>query len=608
MATLVRSGGVLNRHGVTYFSILLQKGLYEEAFALAVDATRSNDSRQALGMFKELLEHLPDELEVRYNYAVMLEKTNQLLDASNQYRLLFESAPDYANGAIGYARSLASERRCCQAVTVLHEALIHAPENMVLLAAFANALIFAGEPERALIYYRIVFESAPDDRRTTGNFLYALLMVSNLPPYIVVEELDRWSGAPTLFRRVVTAGSQLANLGAQQVAAFHRAVGQLLETGQSPGRPGWIKQQTEERRLRIGYLSSDLYNHPMGYLMQGVIPNHDHSSFEVFVLSPFAERDDLTAGLKRSVDHWIVIDPTNRESAIKLIRTLQLDLLVELSGHTGDNWLDLCARRLAPVQLTWGGYPSSTGLTSIDYVIADQVSLPDDEALFYSEKPLRLHRGYACFIPPEEAPLPALLPAKNHNNITFGCFFTVHKLSISTVELWGELLQALPNARLYLKARAFDDAAVRNNCLKKFVEQGVAAERLILAGGSPRIEMLDDYRHIDIALDPLPYQGGVTILEAAWMGVPTLLLRGNRPPFIRHGENYLTQLGLSDWIADTREGYLDKAAGWSSNLQELANLRGRLRSQMARSPICDTTGFTRDLEAAYQQAWLASCG
>lgn len=575
---------------------------------MAVDAASRNEYQLGLGMFGDLLEYMPEELEVRYNYAMMLEKTNLLPAASIQYRLLFNSAPGYANGAIGYARTLASERMYCQAVTVLHDALHHKPESMVLLAAYANALIFAGEPERALIYYRIIFEATPEDRRTTGNFLYALLMVRAVPALIVAQEIERWSSVPVLSRQVVTAGRQLVDISAQQVAEFHRAVGRLLEAGPPPERPDWIKRPTEERRLRVGYLSSDLYNHPMGYLMQGVIPNHDLSSFEIFVLSPFGERDGLTAELKRYVDHWVVIDPANRELSVKLIHSLRLDVLVELSGHTGDNWLDLCTRRLAPLQLTWGGYPSSTGLTTIDYLIADRVSLPDDEALFYSEKPLRLHKGYACFIPPEEAPAPASLPATNSEIITFGCFFTVHKLSSSTVALWSGLLRAIPNARLFLKARAFDDEAVRNNCLEKFMSQGISAERLILAGGSPRIEMLDDYRHVDIALDPLPYQGGVTILEAAWMGVPTLLLRGSRPPFIRHGENYLVQLGLSDWIADTPEEYLAKAVSWGRNLNELADLRDRLRSQMASSPICDTVGFTRDLEAAYQQAWLEYCG
>lgn len=603
MASLVSSGGGLNRHSITYFRILLQKGLYEEAFVLAVAASRTKEYQHGLSMFEQLLEFLPDELEVRYNYAVMLEKSNRFSEASNQYRLLFESAPAYVNGAIGYARAQAAEQKYCQAVTLLQDTLAYVPENMVLLAAYANALIFAGEPERALIYYRIIFETAPDDRRTTGNFLYTLLMVRDVPARIIAEELERWSTVPVLFRRVVAAGRQLADLGPQQVAGFHRMVGRLLEAGMSYERPGWIRKPTEERRLKIGYLSSDLYSHPMGYLMQGVIPNHDYDRFEIYVFSPFAQRDGLTAELRHYVDHWVVIESGNRDSAAELIRSLQLDLLVELSGHTGDNWLDLCARRLAPLQLTWGGYPSSTGLTFIDYLIADRVSLPDDEVPFYSEKPLRLQRSYACFIPPKEAPLPAPLPAERHQMVTFGCFFTVHKLSISTVELWGGLLRAMPNARLYLKARAFDDEAVRRNCLEKFMKLGVAAERLDLAGGSPRIEMLDDYRHIDIALDPFPYQGGITILEAAWMGVPTLLLRSHRPPFVRHGENYLVQLGLADWIADTPEEYLVKAASWASNLQGLSDLRNRLRLQMAASSICDTAGFTRDLEAAYEQAW-----
>jgi len=597
----------MSQYATTYFNLLMQKKLYEEAFVLAVDAVSRNECQQSLCMFRLLLDQLPDALEVRYNYAMMLEKTGAKPEASNQYRLLFESAPEYAQGALGYGRILISEQGYCRAVRVLQESLRLNPDSMSLVAAYANALIFAGEPERALIYYRIIFDLAPDDRRTIANFLYTLLMVRNVPAGIVAEELECWSAVPLLFQRAVVAGRQLADLVPKQVTDFHRSVGRLLEGSQLPERPDWLKQLEDQRRLRIGYLSSDFYNHPMGYLMQGVLPNHDRSSFEIFCLSPFAERDGLAAELKKCVDHWIVVDAADRESAALLIRSLQLDILVELSGHTGDNWLDLCARRVAPIQLTWGGYPSTTGLSCIDYLIADRTSLPDDEAPFYTEKPLRLNRGYACFIPPDKAPSPTALPAQGCGTLTFGCFFTVHKLSSSTVELWSALLRALPDARLLLKAKAFGDDEVKNNCLNRFVGQGIAPERLILTGGSPRIEMMAEYGHIDIALDPLPYQGGVTILEAAWMGVPTLLLRGSRPPFIRHGENYLEQLGLGDWIADTLEEYLDKAVDFGSNLQRLAELRAGLRQQMASSSICDTVGFTRDLEEAYNHVWLTTC-
>lgn len=574
--------------------------------ALGTALSRTGDFSSALPHHRHAVALAPDNPMLLYNLGFALEKSGEHEEAEQHYLAAWRLDAGYDKAVVGYARMLTARQQFGRAVSVLREALRHSPGSRELLAAFANALIFAGEPERALLYYRMLYGLAPDDRKTVANFLYSLLMVREISPDVAAEELEAWSDAPSLLRAVALSSRQLASLEARQVADYHRSAGKRIEGGTAADDTGWLRRRDERRRLRIGYLSSDLYNHPMGYLMQGVLPNHDRSQFEVFVFSPFAERDGLTALLKEAAEHWIVLDAADRKGAAGLIREARPDILIELSGHTGDNWLDICAGRLAPIQASWGGYPSTSGLSAIDYIVADPVSLPPQDEPYYAERPLRIPRGYACFIPPADVPAPASLPATQNGFVTFGSFLTLHKLSSDTVALWSRVLRALPESRLYLKARALGDPEVVEAVLRKFEREQVGRERIIVAGGSPRLEMMAEYRLVDICLDPVPYQGGVTILEAAWMGVPTLLRRGSRPPFIRHGENYLVQLGLADWIAESDDEYVRKAAASSSDLTGLAILRSRLRQQMAGSPICDTVGFTRDLEAAFEHAWSES--
>jgi len=239
----------------------------------------------------------------------------------------------------------------------------------------------------------------------------------------------------------------------------------------------------------------------------------------------------------------------------------------------------------------------------MDHILADQVALPPEDRPYYTERPLYLPHGYVSFRPPADAPLVGSLPALTTGCITFGSFNTVQKLNSSTLALWGAVLRALPGSRLFLKSKGFDDPLVRSAYWEKLAAEGVSSDRILLEGYAPRRELLAAYHQVDIALDPVPYQGGVTVLEALWMGVPTLVLRGKRPPFVRHAESHLTQAGVADWIVASEDAYVATALAWGSNLAGLSTLRSRLRQQMAASPICDTVAFTRDLEAAFTQVW-----
>lgn len=580
--------------------MLLLKGLHEEAFEIATAHAHKGEHEQALAMFKRLLEERPEEPAVRYNYAVILEKLELNAEALKQYRMLSEELPEYGNAAIGYARMLEQGRQYCCAVGVLRLAAAASPEDSQVAAALGNSLIMAGEPETALLWYRVALTLSSNDRTVISNFLYTLLMVSDISANIVAKELQLSAAYPLLAIKLANAARQLHDLNSNKITTFHTTFGSILKGDRSERR--FPAGKSHGDRIRIGYISADLYSHPVGYFLEGVLPNHDRQRWEVFVFAPYAERDQLTAKLKSMSDHWFVLDGSNRDCMRKQVQECGLDIAVDLAGHTGGNYLDLFAQGLAPIQIAWGGYPGTTGLSAMDYIIADHVALPPEEESFYAERALRLPHDYVSFVPPEKAPLPGPLPATTRGVITFGSFNTVQKLSSNTLVLWGGVLRAIPDSRLFLKAKGFDDPQVCSAFLQKLAAEGVTPERVYLEGYSSRLDVMTAYKQVDVALDPVPYQGGVTVLEALWMGVPTLVLRGGRPPFVRHGESHLSNVGLADWIAASEEEYIAKAVAWSRDLPGLATLRSRLRQQTAVSPICDTAGFTRDLEATFERA------
>ena len=574
--------------------------LLEKRFAQATSLVSSGNYQQALDIFQELLAACPHEYTLQNNCAWLFEKLGRYAEAETAYRGLFEEMPGYANGALGYARMLEQGKRYVAAVTALRRSVAADPVNPGLLSGLGNALVMAGEAEAALLWYGLSVELDRHARATVSNLLYTLLMVRTIAPQVVARELDMCAAVPGLAVRISRVAKQLHSLSGEFIAGMHRRFEETCRIETAPAPP--LSPGTR-KRIRIGYLSADLYAHPVGYFLEGVIPAHDRNRFEIVVFSPYTERDELTAALKRSAEHWVVLHGTDRLEIVRQIRAWQLDIAVDMAGHTGGNYLDLFARRLAPLQITWGGYPGSTGLEAMDHILADQVALPPEDRPYYTERPLYLPHGYVSFRPPADAPLVGSLPALTTGCITFGSFNTVQKLNSSTLALWGAVLRALPGSRLFLKSKGFDDPLVHSAYWEKLAAEGVSSDRILLEGYAPRRELLAAYHQVDIALDPVPYQGGVTVLEALWMGVPTLVLRGKRPPFVRHAESHLTQAGVADWIVASEDAYVATALAWGSNLAGLSTLRSRLRQQMAASPICDTVAFTRDLEAAFTQVW-----
>jgi len=365
-----------------------------------------------------------------------------------------------------------------------------------------------------------------------------------------------------------------------------------------------------QRRLRVGYVSGDFHTHPVGLFIESVLTHHDRSGYETFCYYNDTynngEGDGLTKRLRQLADHWTNISWQTDRAVAEQIRQDGIDILVDLAGHTNKNRLVAFGHRPAPVQATWFGYFGTTGLDTMDHIIADRFVIPPSEERYYTERVVRLPHAYECFHPPEYSVEPGPLPALATGKITFGSFNNTAKLTDEVIACWSRLLRALPDAQLYLKYRPFGDPGVRRRYQSLFADHGIAMERIKLAGYSPRKELLAAYREVDIGLDPFPFNGGVTTLESLWMGVQVVNLRGDR--FVSHvGETILMNLGLEQYVVDCEEDYISKAAALAADLPRLAELRGRLRALLLNSPLCDGAGFTREVEAAYRSMWESWC-
>jgi protein O-GlcNAc transferase len=370
-------------------------------------------------------------------------------------------------------------------------------------------------------------------------------------------------------------------------------------------RAGWRhpNRPDPERRLRVGYVSADFGYHPIGYFLAPLLPAHDRAAVEIFCYNAKPREDGMTRRLIAGADHWRSIHGLDDAAAAGLIAADGIDILIDLAGHTANNRLPLFARKPAPVQATWAGYVGTTGLSAMDALIACPRQMPPGSDASVVERVIRLPDDYVCVLPREDAPAVGPPPCDGAGHVTFGCFNNRTKLSEPTLALWVRLLNRLPTARLLLKTHQFDDAGVRTKLLAAIVGLGGDPTRVELSGTARHADLPGWYNRIDVALDPFPYSGGLTTLEALWMGVPVVTLGGGDRFCARHSVAHLTAAGLSELIAADADAYLDIAAGLAQDRAALAALRAGLRDRMAASPLCDGPRFARHLEESYRALW-----
>jgi predicted O-linked N-acetylglucosamine transferase (SPINDLY family) len=354
--------------------------------------------------------------------------------------------------------------------------------------------------------------------------------------------------------------------------------------------------------LRLGLVSADLGRHPVGYFLLRAVEHLDPHQAAVVCYSNRVHHDDLTARFRATASAWHEVAGWSDERLAEQIRADHIDLLFDLAGHTFRNRLLVFARKPAPVQLSWLGYVGTTGLAATDYLLADRYHVPPAAEPHYRERVLRLPNGYACYEPPAYAPPVGPLPAQQPGAVTFGCFNNPAKLNAEVIAVWARLLARLPRARLVLKYKGLDDPAMARRLTERFASHRVGPGRVECRGQSPHTELLAAYHGIDVALDPFPYSGGLTTCEALWMGVPVLTCPGETFAG-RHSLSHLSNVGLTETVVRDHDEYVELGVALAHDLPRLADLRARLRGQMAASPLCDGPRFAAHLMQVLRKAW-----
>ena len=358
-----------------------------------------------------------------------------------------------------------------------------------------------------------------------------------------------------------------------------------------------------ERRIRVGYVSSDFRSHSVAFSVLPIFRAHDHERFTIVAYHCSLENDNVTADVRSLMDEWVDAAELSNEQLADRIMADRIDILVDLSGYTAGNRLAVFARKPAPVQVSAWGHPTGTGIPLIDYVLADPVSIPEDVRSIHAEEIVDL----PCVITVSPVELPVSpAPSQTNGYVTFGVFNRIEKISDDSIALWERILSALPDARLVVKHSMIDDAEVRTSLMERFVAHGIAAERVTCLGRTGRDDHLLAFADVDISLDPFPQNGGVSTWESLYMGVPVVTRLGKTVSG-RVGGAILTSVGLTEFVASNPDDYVAIALHWARNPEKLAILRRDLRERIANSDSGNPVRYCRKLEALYRRFWQDYC-
>ncbi len=546
--------------------------------AMAVTLNALGRATEAEVAWRRALRLDPSHATALANLGTLYRLQKRHDDALQHLRRAVEVAPQDASSAASLASTLIELGAVSEALTLIDRVAIHHPQHAELLSMRAFGLVQQARIDEAQQVMAQVRELRPGNSIAIPNSLFSSLYSDSLDA-AALTHLHRELCAP------LSASPAPANASALTSAATP-----------TPRRPS-----ARGKPLRIGYLSPDLRAHPVGFFIEPVLQHHDRKRFSVTCYALSTASDEHTRKLQSHGHGWHNCSGWNQQRLAQQIRADGIDVLVDLTGHTAGGRPLLLAARAAPVQAVFIGYPYTTGLPSIDYIVADQHLIPVGQEALYSERPARLPHSFLLYQPQPGTPPVAALPSQLNGHITFGSFNNLPKVSATCLDLWARVLQAVPNSRMVLMASSLADAGTRTLFQQHFVSRGITADRVdLLPPVVPLTRFLAEYARLDIALDSLPYNGGTTTCDALWMGVPVVTLAGEG--FMsRMGVSLLNTVGHPEWVAATPDDYVQIATALAADRERLAMLRAGLRSQVMRSGLCDGKAYTQGLETLYRQ-------
>jgi protein O-GlcNAc transferase len=504
----------------------------------------------------------PEHVEALTNLGNLLSLEGRYKEAEVRHRMAISLQPNHSEVCANLGRNLASQGRYEEAESYLERAISLQPNLASAYNNLGGVLGNMGKIPEAVENFEKAVQLDPEHYDAHSNILFGRNYLRDFSTDLYLDEARRY-------------GSKVSERALPKFSSWN--------------------SRGEGKRIRVGFVSGDFKKHSVAYFLEGLIKHFDKERFELTAFPTSHKSDEVTHRIKPLFNEWVPIVGESDFDAARIIHERGINALIDLSGHTAFNRLPVLSFRPAPIQATWLGFFASTGLPEIDYFIGDPQMAPPGEEKHFTEQVWNLPETWLCFSPPQEVVEIQAPPAQKNGFITFGNFGNLSKVNDDVIAVWSRVMTEIPSSKLFLKAKQLGDKKISEKLVLKFRENGIDSNRLTLEGSSPREEYLRAYNDIDIVLDTFPYPGGTTSNEALWMSVPILTLRGDR--FLsRLGFSINTNAGLTDWVANDVNEYVQKAVVLTSDLSRLANFRSRLRAKVLKTPLFDQARFARNFE------------
>ena len=542
---------------------------FESIFLLGSLSAQTKNFNEAKQLLEKAIQINPDYADAHNNFGNVLIELGDYQKAMGCFQKTIEIQPNFAQAHNNLGTAFKELEEYQKAMSCYQEAIKIEPNNAD--AHYNLGIVFKelGEYQKAIICNEKAINLKPDYVRAYSNMMLTSLLLEKVDPkdYLAKTKKFRLSLKPI--------NSDL-----------------LLK----------YKFDNRPEKLKIGFVSGDFQQHPVGFFLLDTLKNLKDKNLELIAYSNSQKKDNLSVKLKSHFTNWREITNQSDKKVVNQIREDGIHILFDLSGYSAKNRLPIFINKPAPIQISWAGFLASTGIPEVDYIIGDPYVTPKDNANHFAEKIFCLPNIWCCFSVPEFEVKINEPPAVKNRYITFGCFNNLSKINNEVIALWSKILKAIPKSKIFLKTKQLNDPYVKEKIISDFKKNNINSNLLILEGSSPRNVLLDTYNKVDIALDPFPYSGGTTSFESTWMSTPVLTKKGTT--FVSRTTGSINHnCGMSDWIANDENEYVKKAIKFSANFEQLSKINKSLRKTALESPLFNSLLFAKQLDTALWEMW-----
>ncbi|MFZ5906237.1 MAG: tetratricopeptide repeat protein [Nitrospirota bacterium] len=577
-------------------------------FNLGVLYQKKGETDKAISAFEQAINLSPDDADAHFNLGNLFRKNAAFDLALSHYQKSIALNPKHFLSLNNIGTLYLEQKNIREAIRSYRLALACNPDFPETYSNLGNAYQLAEQLDKAEACYKKALQLNPNSAEVYNNLGNIFQVRGELPDAVnCYGKALQISPLPACLSNLLFVSNYQPHSNGAELFRQHCRYAQYFSALSSKA-VSYQNERTVNRPLRIGYISPDFRKHSVAYFIEPVLMHHDPERCTVFCYSDVASPDGVTDRIKSLPIQWRTISGMSDEQACGLIQKERIDILIDLAGHTSDNRMALFARKPSPVQASWIGYPATTGIPAIDYKIVDAYTDPPGMTEpFYVEKLIRMPDCFLCYLPEKPCPEITPLPLIEAGKITFGSFNNFNKITSEILDVWTAILKKIPDSRLLVKAKSLSLENCRKSIMNMFAQEGIASERITLCAWVPSVyEHLKLYSSIDIALDTYPYNGTTTTCEALWMGVPVITLEGNTHAS-RVGVSLLSNIGVPELIAKTKEEYLERACDLSADVSRLQLYREHLRDRISHSALTDAGQFVSALEQRYRLMWETWC-